>query len=121
MASVLGAIVFFFMLSGVSIAEVWEFKCTEAVSLLKAAQERVVLKHDQLQEVKFSLRHSPKEFDGCRKSRRGFDGGKIHCVKHQARHGNLLKEILVAQRSLESSLKKFNVKVQEFLLACPQP
>ncbi len=33
-------------------AEVWDFSCTEAVSLLKAAQDRVVQKHDQLQEAK---------------------------------------------------------------------
>ena len=27
-------------------AEVWDFSCTEAVSLLKAAQDRVVQKHE---------------------------------------------------------------------------
>jgi len=60
-----------------ALSEVWDFSCTEAVSLLKAAQERVVRKHDQLQEAKFSLRHTPKEFDGCRRSRRGFQGGEM--------------------------------------------
>ena len=81
-------------------AEVWDFTCTESVSLLKAAQQHVVQKHDQLQQAKFSLRHAPKDFDGCRQNRRGYDGGKIYCVKHKSRQGNLLKDILVAQRSL---------------------
>ncbi|HNP30964.1 MAG TPA: hypothetical protein PKK23_18110, partial [Nitrospirales bacterium] len=45
-----------------ALPEIWEFSCTEAVTLLRAAQERVVRKHDQLQEAKFSLRHAPKEF-----------------------------------------------------------
>jgi hypothetical protein len=98
---------------------VWDFSCTEAVSLLKSAQDRVVQKHDQLQEAKFSLRHAPEEFDGCRRSRRGFDGGKIHCVKHQSRQGNILKDILVAQRSLESANKDFNRHVQAMLRSCP--
>lgn len=98
--------------------EVWEFSCTEAVSLLKAAQDRVVQKHDQLQEAKFSLRHAPKEFDGCRRSRRGFDGGKIHCVKHQSRQGNLLRDILVAQRSLDSANQEFDRHIQSVLRSC---
>ena len=100
-------------------AEVWDFTCTEAVSLLKAAQDLVVQKHDQLQEAKFSLRHAPKEFDGCRRSRRGFQGGKIHCVKHQSKRGNILKDILVAQRSLDVSLQNFERQVQGVLRACP--
>ena len=107
----------FFVPSG--IAGVWDFSCTEAVSLLKASQDSVVRKHDQLQEAKFSLRHAPQEFDGCRRSRRGFNGGKIHCVKHQSRHGNLLKDIHVAQRSLEAAHKKFDRHMQEVLRACP--
>ena len=100
-------------------AEVWNFSCTEAVSLLKSAQDRVVKKHDQLQEAKFSLRHAPKEFDGCRRSRRGFDGGKIYCVNHQSRNGNMLKDILVAQQSLERAQKDFDRHIQEVLRACP--
>ncbi len=101
------------------VAGVWDFSCTEAVSLLKASQDRVVRKHDQLQEAKFSLRHAPQEFDGCRRSRRGFDGGKIHCVKHHSRHGNLLKDIHVAQRSLEAAHKNFDRHMQDVLRACP--
>jgi hypothetical protein len=100
-------------------AEVWSFSCTEAVSLLKAAQDRVVQKHDQLQEAKFSLRHAPEKFDGCLRSRRGFDGGKIHCVKHQSRQGNLLKDILVAQRSLDSAYQDFDRHIQSVLRSCP--
>lgn len=100
-------------------AEVWDFSCTEAVSLLKAAQDRVVQKHDQLQEAKFSLSHAPEEFDGCRRSRRGFDGGKIYCVKHQSRQGNLLKDILVAQRSLDSAHQDFDRHIQGVLRSCP--
>ena len=100
-------------------AEVWDFSCTEAVSLLKAAQDRVVHQHDQLQEAKFSLRHGPEEFDGCRWSRRGFQGGKIHCVKHQSRHRNPLKDILVAQRSLDSANKDFDRQIQSVLRSCP--
>ena len=107
------------MFPSMGVAKVWDFTCTEAVSLLKAAQERVVRKHDQLQEAKFSLRHSPMEFDGCQRSRRGFDGGKIHCVKHQSRNGHLLKDILVAQQSLDASIRKFNKEVQIFLRSCP--
>ena len=101
------------------LAEVWDFTCTEAVSLLKAAQDRVVQKHDQLQEAKFSFRHAPKQFDGCRRSRRGFQGGKIHCVKHQSKRGNILRDILVAQRSLDVSLQNFEKHVQGVLRACP--
>jgi hypothetical protein len=100
-------------------AEVWDFSCTEAVSILKSAQDRVVQKHDQLQEAKFSLRHAPQEFDGCRRSRRGFDGGKIHCVKHQSRHGNLLKDIHVAQRSLDAARQDFVRHMQSVLRSCP--
>ena len=113
------AIAFVAILAPMGWAEVWDFSCTESVSLLKAAQDRVVLKHDQLQEAKFSLRHAPKEFDGCRRSRRGFDGGKIHCVKHQSRQGNMLKDILVAQRSLDSAHKDFDRHVQGLLRSCP--
>jgi hypothetical protein len=113
------AIAFVAILAPMGWAEVWDFSCTESVSLLKAAQDRVVLKHDQLQEAKFSLRHAPKEFDGCRRSRRGFDGGKIHCVKHQSRQGNMLKDILVAQRSLDSAHKDFDRQVQGLLRSCP--
>ncbi len=100
-------------------AEVWDFSCTEAVSLLKAAQDRVVQKHDQLQEAKFSLRHAPEEFDGCRRSRRGFSGGKIYCVKHQSRQRNLLRDILVAQRSLDSANQEFDRHIQSVLRSCP--
>lgn len=113
------AIAFVAILAPMGWAEVWDFSCTESVSLLKAAQDRVVHKHDQLQEAKFSLRHAPKEFDGCRRSRRGFDGGKIHCVKHQSRQGNILKDILVAQRSLDFAHKDFDRHVQGVLRSCP--
>ena len=115
------AIGFFIVFAPVGMAEVWDFSCTEAVSLLKASQDHVVRKHDQLQEAKFSLRHAPREFDGCRRSRRGFDGGKLHCVKHQSRHGNLLKDIHVAQRSLQSAYKKFDRHLQDVVRACPVP
>ena len=104
-----------------ALSEVWDFSCTEAVALLKAAQERVVRKHDQLQEAKFSLRHAPKEFDGCRRSRRGFQGGKIHCVSHQSKQGNLLREILVAQRSLDASVEDFDKYRKNLLLSCAVP
>jgi len=113
------ALGFVALLSPLAWAEVWDFSCTEAVSILKSAQDRVVKKHDQLQEAKFSLRHSPEEFDGCRRSRRGFDGGKIHCVKHQSRHGNLLKDIHVAQRSLDAARKDFDRHIQNVLRSCP--
>ncbi len=113
-------LILFFALAGVGQAEIWEFQCTEAVSLLKAAQDRVVRKHDQLQEAKFSLRHSPETFDGCKRSRVGFDGGKIYCVKHQSQNGELIKDILVAQQSLDTSIKQFHQKVQAFLRSCPQ-
>ena len=102
-------------------SEVWDFSCTEAVSLLKAAQERVVRKHDQLQEAKFGLRHAPKKFDGCRRSRRGFQGGEIHCVTHQSKQGNLLRDILVAQRSLDSSIQDFDKYQKGLLLSCAAP
>jgi hypothetical protein len=102
-------------------SEVWDFSCTEAVSLLKAAQERVVRKHDQLQEAKFSLRHAPKEFDGCRRSRRGFQGGEIHCVTHQSKQGNLLKDIFVAQRSLDASIQDFEKYQKGLSLSCAVP
>jgi len=102
-------------------SEIWDFSCTEAVSLLRAAQERVVRKHDQLQEAKFSLRHTPKVFDGCRQSRRGFQGGEIHCVTHQSKQGKVLRDILVAQRSLDVSIQDFNKYQRELLLACAVP
>lgn len=99
-------------------SEVWEFSCTEAIALLKAAQERVVRNHDQLQEAKFGLRHTPKEFDGCRRSRRGFQGGAIHCVTHQSKQGNLLKEILAAQRSLDASIQEFDQYRHNLEVSC---
>ena len=101
-----------------ALSEVWDFSCTEAVSLLKAAQERVVRQHDQLQEAKFSFRHAPKEFDGCRRSRRGFQGGAIHCVTHQSKQGNLMKDILVAQQSLDASIQDFDKYRKGVLLSC---
>ena len=104
-----------------ALSEVWDFSCTEAVSLLKSAQERVVRKHDQLQEAKFSLRHTPKKFDGCRQSRRGFQGGEIHCVTHQSKQGNLLKDILVAQRSLDASIQDFDKYRKGLLISCAVP
>jgi len=106
------------LLPSLAWAEAWDFSCTEAVSILKSAQDRVVRKHDQLQEAKFSLRHAPQEFDGCRRSRRGFDGGSIYCVKHQSRHGNLLKDIHVAQRSLDVARKDFDRHIQSVLRSC---
>ena len=106
------------MCSQLAHSEIWDFSCTEAVSLLRAAQERVVRKHDQLQEAKFSVRHVPKVFDGCRQSRRGFQGGEIYCVTHQSKHGNLLKDILVAQRSLDVSIQEFQKYQKGVLLAC---
>jgi hypothetical protein len=99
-------------------SEIWDFSCTEAVSLLKTAQERVVRKHDQLQEAKFGLRHSPQKFDGCRRTRRGFQGGEIHCVTHQSKQGILLKEILIAQQSLDASIQEFKKYQQGLLLSC---
>lgn len=99
-------------------SEVWDFSCTEAVSLLKSAQEKVVRKHDQLQEAKFSLRHVPKTFDGCRRSRRGFQGGEIHCVTHQSKQGNLLRDIHVAQRSLDASIQDFKKYQKGLILSC---
>jgi len=107
------------LLSQVVWAEVWDFSCTEAVSLLKSSQDRVVQKHDQLQEAKFNLRHTPHKFDGCRRSRRGYDGGKIYCVTHQSQQGNLLKDIHVAQRSLESARHDFDRHIQSVLRSCP--
>jgi hypothetical protein len=102
-------------------SEVWDFPCTEAVSLLKSAQEQVVRKHDQLQEAKFSLRHVPKAFDGCRRSRRGFQGGEIHCVAHQSKQGNLLRDIHVAQRSLDASIQEFKKYQKGLLRSCAVP
>jgi hypothetical protein len=104
-----------------ALSEVWDFSCTEAVSLLRAAQEQVVRKHDQLQEAKFSLRHAPKKFDGCRLSRRGFQGGEIHCVTHQSPQGNILRDILVAQRSLDASLQDFKKYQKGLVLSCSVP
>jgi hypothetical protein len=101
-----------------ALSEIWDFSCTEAVALLKAAQERVVRKHDQLQEAKFSFRHTPKEFDGCRRSRRGFEGGALHCVTHQSKQGNLLRDILVAQRSLDASIQDYDKYQKGLLLSC---
>ncbi len=112
-------IIWFLLLSPPSaLPEVWDFSCTEAVSLLRAAQDQVVRKHDQLQEAKFSLRHAPKEFDGCRRSRRGFQGGEIYCVTHQSPQGNLLRDILVAQRSLDASIQEFKKFQKGLVLSC---
>ncbi len=114
---IIGMIVFLPALLGAT--EVWDFSCTESVSLLKAAQDRVVQKHDQLQEAKFSLRHSPRNFDGCRPRQRGYDGGKIFCIKHELGQGHLHRDILVAQRSLDSANRNFNRHVQGVLRSCP--
>ena len=107
------------LLPTVGATEVWEFSCTEAVSLLKAAQDRVVQKHDQLQEAKFSLRHSPRKFDGCRRNRGGYDGGNIYCVKHESRSRHLHRDILIAQQSLDSAHRDFDRQVQGVLRSCP--
>jgi len=115
------AILALFLVPQSARSEVWDFSCTEAVSLLKAAQERVVRKHDHLQEAKFSLRHAPKQFDGCRQSRRGFQGGEIHCVTHQSKQGNLLRDILVAQRSLDASIQDFDKYQKGLFLSCAVP
>jgi len=118
----LSLIIWFLLLFPPSaLSEVWDFSCTEAVSLLRAAQEQVVRKHDQLQEAKFSLRHAPKEFDGCRRSRRGYQGGEIHCVTHQSPQGNLLRDILVAQRSLDTSIQDFKKYQKGLVLSCLVP
>lgn len=99
-------------------AELWDFNCTEAVSLLKNAQDQVVQKHDQLQQAKFSLRHNPKRFDGCSRKRRGFQGAEIHCIRHQLPQAQGLREVLVAQRNLESATLNFTKQVQEVLRQC---
>lgn len=99
-------------------SEVWDFNCTEAVALLKKGQDRVVKTHDQLQEAKFSLRHTHKPFDGCSGVRRGYHGGQIHCVKHQSSHSNVLRDVLVAQRSLESAVQEFEMQIQGLLRQC---
>lgn len=99
-------------------SEVWDFDCTEAVTHLKTSQDRVVKKHDQLQEAKFHLRHNSKEFDGCSGGRRGFQGGKIHCVKHQSPHGNVLRDVLVARQSLESAILEFEKQIQGVRRQC---
>lgn len=99
-------------------AAIWDFSCTEAVSLLKNAQDRVVKKHDQLQQAKFSLRHSPKAFDGCSRMRRGFQGAEIHCIRHQSSKSHILREVLVAQRNLESATLDFTKQVQAVAQQC---
>lgn len=99
-------------------SEPWEFSCTEAIALVKAAQERVVRNHDHLQEAKFSLRHGPAKFDGCRSNRRGFQGGKIQCVTHQSRQGPVLREILAAQQNLDVSLQEFETDQKRMLVSC---
>ncbi len=116
-----GAIWILLLLPTAGFSEVWEFSCTEAIALLKASQEQVVQKHDQLQEAKFSLRHTPKKFDGCRNSRRGFQGGEIHCVTHQSKQGNVLKEILAAKRNLDASLLDFEKNRKNLLVSCATP
>ncbi|MDR4495800.1 MAG: hypothetical protein AB7P17_12030 [Nitrospirales bacterium] len=98
--------------------EVWDFNCTEAVSLLKNAQDQVVKKHDQLQQAKFNLRHSPKGFVGCSRNRRGFQGAEIHCIRHQSRQSHVLRDVLVAQRNLESATLNFTKQVQVVTQQC---
>jgi hypothetical protein len=115
------AVLFLLLFPPPVLSAVWDFSCTEAVSLLRTAQDQVVRQHDQLQEAKFSLRHAPKEFDGCRRSRRGFQGGTIHCVTHQSPQGNLLKDILVAQRSLDASIQDFKKYQKDVVLSCSIP
>jgi hypothetical protein len=112
-------IVLLWMLPSYAYSEIWEFNCTEAVNLLKKAQERVVQKHDQLEEAKFSLRYSPKEFDGCSQSRRGYHGGEIYCVKHESAQGHILRDVLVAQRGLEAATREFTKQVQSVVHHCP--
>lgn len=99
-------------------SEPWEFSCTEAIALVKAAQERVVRNHDHLQEAKFSLRQGPAKFEGCRSNRRGFQGGKIQCVTHQSRQGTVLREILTAQQNLDASLQEFETYQKRMLVSC---
>ena len=111
-----------FLVIGASItsgqAEVWEFSCTEAVAFLKSAQDRVVKKHDQLQQAKFNLRHSPKGLDGCSRNRRGFQGAEIHCIRHQSPQSHMLREVLLAQRNLESATLEFTKQVHGVIQQC---
>ena len=102
-------------------AEVWDFNCTEAVSLLKSAQDRVVKKHDLLQEAKFNLRHKPKGLDGCTRNRRGFQGAEIHCIRHQSPQSHILREVLVAQRNLESATLDFTKQAEAVIQRCSVP
>lgn len=104
--------------TSLSQAEVWDFTCTEAVSLLKSAQDRVVKKHDQLQQAKFNLRHSPKVYDGCSRSRRGFQGAEIHCIRHQSPQSHVLRDVLLAQRNLESATLEFTQQMQAVTQQC---
>ena len=116
-----GCLIVLFMFLGIPVqshSELWDFSCTEAVSLLKNAQDRVVQKHDQLQQAKFSLRHSPKAFDGCSQKRRGFQGAEIHCIRHQSPQSHILREVLVAQRNLESATLDFTKQMQAVLQQC---
>ena len=108
----------FFGMPGQGYSELWDFSCTEAVSLLKNAQDRVVQKHDQLQQAKFNLHHSPKVFDGCSKKRRGFQGAELHCIRHQSPHSHILREVLLAQRNLEAATLDFTKQVQSVLQQC---
>ena len=116
-----GFLMGWFLICGMPVqghSELWDFSCTEAVALLKNAQDRVVQKHDQLQQAKFSLRHSPKAFDGCSQTRRGFQGAEIHCIRHQSPQSHSLREVLVAQRNLETATLEFTKQVQVLLQQC---
>jgi hypothetical protein len=117
--TVLFGVALFAGLPSYAYPEIWEFNCTEAVNLLKKAQERVVQKHDQLEEAKFSLRYSPKEFDGCSQTRRGYHGGEIFCVKHESHQGHILRDVLVAQRGLDAATREFTKYAQGVLQHCP--
>ncbi len=99
-------------------AEIWSYACAESMTLLKQAQEDVSQKHDHFYQAKLVLKLFPDGLDTCQSSRRGFAGGRVHCVNHRSHGGVAIKEVMRAEQVLSHAIQHFEHRVKEFQHTC---
>ena len=97
----------FLLAPNIASAEVWEYACSEAITLLRQAQQEVVHKQYQLRQAKLALRIPRKEMEVCRSGHGGFDGGHVYCVRHRSSGWNGLGEVNKAADALQQSVSVF--------------
>ncbi len=99
-------------------AEIWDYSCAEAMTLLREAQQDVARSHQRVYQSKLALRIFPDGLDACRSRRRGFAGGVTHCVNHRSHGGVAIKEVMQAERGLVEATQKFNRRLKNLKQAC---